>query len=509
LEFLGEDLISSGDDGRVTCWTAAGVARWTHRVVAGPLVGLRVEAKTKQIAIAGGSTVHLLDAADGRILLALEHLRPVNSVRFAERGGRVVTAGSDGFVRVWKLESGALELLLSGHRGEATAAAFCGADGAHVASGGADGTARVWETANGRSLGALEGHGDRVSYLECDSTRVVTGSVDGTVRVWTSREPQVVSRIIPGTRAISMLDVSSDDERILVSEYGVRASVWDRQGRRRYAIEAPVATATFSPDGRQIVTAEGARGVARLWDADRQVEIATFHGSPDVNYAELSPTGDLLVTSSAAGTPELWRADSGSLVLRLTGHERQVLTATFRPDGKRVATASQDNTARVWSLDGREHATLRGHSSYVLSAFFDPSGQRLVTGGSDQTVRVWDAETGRPLQTMAGHTGEVAAAAYSKDGALIASASADRTARVWEARTGRLLQVLSGHTGRVSFVTFSRDGHLFTAGEEDGIVLEWDVGRFSGSAAEVTQALGCRQPFDLRDGKVVRRPGCE
>jgi WD40 repeat protein len=71
-------------------------------------------------------------------------------------------------------------------------------------------------------------------------------------------------------------------------------------------------------------------------------------------------------------------------------------SAAFSPDGKRVVTASDDNTARLWDADtGKEAAVLKGHTNRVWSAAFSPDGKRVVTASADNTARLWDADTGK------------------------------------------------------------------------------------------------------------------
>jgi WD40 repeat protein len=108
------------------------------------------------------------------------------------------------------------------------------------------------------------------------------------------------------------------------------------------------------------------------------------------------------------------------------------LSAAFSPDGRRIVTASWDNTARVWEGEtGKQLAVLAGHEGLVLGASFSADGRRVVTASADTTARLWDGESGKPLAILAGHTDRVVGAAFSPDGRRIATASADATARIW------------------------------------------------------------------------------
>ncbi|MEV8062063.1 WD40 repeat domain-containing protein, partial [Streptomyces antimycoticus] len=82
----------------------------------------------------------------------------------------------------------------------------------------------------------------------------------------------------------------------------------------------------------------------------------------------------------------------------------------FSPDGKTLATGSDDNTARLWSTEtGNARTTLKGHNNTVSSVAFSPDGKTLATGSNDNTARLWSTETGNARTTLKGHNGVVLA----------------------------------------------------------------------------------------------------
>src|SRR5262249_45800798 len=107
--------------------------------------------------------------------------------------------------------------------------------------------------------------------------------------------------------------------------------------------------------------------------------------------------------------------------------------------------------------------TLSGHTAEVLAVCFSADGTRLATASRDQTARLWDARTGQELLALQGHTGMVVSVCFSPDGTRLATGSMDRTARLWDARSGRELLALPGHTAGVWSVAFSTAGKRLAA----------------------------------------------
>lgn len=108
-----------------------------------------------------------------------------------------------------------------------------------------------------------------------------------------------------------------------------------------------------------------------------------------------------------------------------------MLGVSLSPDGKFVATASDDNRARIWTVNGQEVRRLEGHQGWVTVVNFSPNGQSIATGSNDGIVKLWNFKTGDQLQDFRGHRGVVLTASFSGDGKRLVSAGRDGFVRLW------------------------------------------------------------------------------
>ena len=203
----------------------------------------------------------------------------------------------------------------------------------------------------------------------------------------------------------------------------------------------------------------------------------TLYGhTSSVFSVSFSPDGRRIATGSEDNTAKVWDARTGTSLLELKGHTKSVRSVSFSPDGTRIVTGSEDSTAKVWDAQtGTLLIDLKGHIESILGVSFSPDGTRIVTGSYDDRVKVWDARTGTQLLELNCNAGGLRGISFSPDGMRIVTASSGLTAKVWDAHTGILHFALNGHTGTVSTVSFSPDGTRIVTGSGDSTAKVWDA----------------------------------
>jgi len=210
---------------------------------------------------------------------------------------------------------------------------------------------------------------------------------------------------------------------------------------------------------------------AIVWDADSGSALQTYacHAAPvlDVDWRPVDgvPGGDGGgVDASSSDTPVFATCSTDRRIqvcalgpeaplATLAGHADEVNAVRWSPDGARLASCSDDGTARIWdpAPGGRGcTATLAGHAKEVYTlCWAPPSAPRpcLATASFDATVRLWDPATGVCTATLAGHAQPVYSVAFSPDGTHVASGAFDRCLHVWRVADGALVRTFRGKGG--------------------------------------------------------------
>jgi WD40 repeat protein len=227
---------------------------------------------------------------------------------------------------------------------------------------------------------------------------------------------------------------------------GLPGGIWDRVWDRPRAI-------AVSPDGRWAAsTGAGlwsrSSSQVKVWDlAARRLHMVVNPGDDPRSAVGLafSPDGRTLAVGSL-GVVTLWDTTTWTERARLTGHSSQVTSLAFSPDGRTLASATgvfagvslsaTVGEAKLWDMETlKERAALTGHAAPVGCVAFSPDGRTLATGSQDRTVRLWHAATGEFLATLSGPPAAVTGVAFRPDGRQLVAACADGSLVRWSAAT--------------------------------------------------------------------------
>ncbi len=451
-------------------------------------------------------TVALFDISSGKSVMArtFDHAASVSAIGFDLKGTAMATACLDGSLKIWPDFKGrgptgtpaAETTALMGHRDEVTRIGFA-AGGKQVISCSRDMTTRLWD----------------LTQKAASVHRTLDGVVSRRVR------------FSPDGLLIAAAEVEGGRIRLRDAETG------------RSVRELPVTveqgvypdSVAFSPDNRLLAVGYGGMpnvSYIELWEIDRGERLAVLPGTTDI--PNFNTTGSNGTVSSLCFTPDgkflaagfgairdlrfgklgnsplkVYDVARGRTIRMLPGHENYCTSVTFSRDGSRMASASNDGTARIW--DTATWKTLhilpnpfRGDLIQKIfhDAAFSPAGDLLALASHDGTVQVWNAMNGELVQTLRGHANGVTSVAFSPDGHTLASGSYESSVRLWNVATWREVMRLDPEVGLERHsLEFSPDGTQLLATGSPAILWSTRL------EDEISPEQGAEQLSELLDSK--------
>jgi WD40 repeat protein len=418
--------------------------------------------------------------------VALINVHPLAAVRRAlEAAGLEPSARTENVLRQAVVADRLRRILPAGG---AVASSSFSPSGSRVLTVGAGG-ARLFSTGGAlvRRLGDASVAAARFSP---DGALVATAGAGG-VRLWDGRDGSPLRTL--GTAAAASVAFSADGRR-LAAAVGDAAAVWSRDGVLLATLPqpGPVTSVQLTPDGD--------RAVAVAVDADGHIQARVFTVAgggmlervlPErgITSAGFSPDGRLVATTSNDKTARFWSAATGSELARMTS-DGHLLGAAFSRDGSLLVTANEAGGATVWQVpSGARAVQMVGPTNKVESAAFSPDAHFVAISSLDHTVRVFRTSDGLQVALLAGHAAGVRDAEFSPDGRRVVSAGDDGTARIWDTGAGDLLSPILRHQGVAEVARFSPDGrHVVSAGD-DGTARLWPGGHVLRHGGPVRDAV--------------------
>lgn len=242
-------------------------------------------------------------------------------------------------------------------------------------------------------------------------------------------------------------------------------------------------------------------------------DLQTLEGhSLQVVSATFSPGGRHIASSSGKwgmhvpGEIKVWDAATGRELLTLAGHRGAVMEVAYHPQGKILAAAEQSwlnaesGSVKLWDTVSGHQLAQVANVGNAYSVAFNLTGNLLAIGEATPIVTICDATTGERQRSLRGHTGNVFSVAFHPDGVRLASGSRDGSARVWNTTTGAELLALKGLTD-VRRVAFSPDGHLLAVSTFEGQLKICDANTGEEIAAHHSRPSGVESFSFSPDGR--------
>lgn len=399
------------------------------------------------------------------------HDHAITALHWLNNGEVLVTASADGSIAFWDVATGKE---MPGRR-------LRHADAVSLLDVSADGTAALSVAADGRG-------GQHLYHWDLNTRQLLARYPDDS-----PSNAQV--NLSPGRIAINSIMFSPDQSQALVATFDTRASRYEIQqwdlttGRfgpinERDLRAGIVFSAVYAQAAAQRILAVGGDG-ARFWDQSQGRELMSYRPHGAILSIDYSPSGDRVVTTGSDRSIKLWRrqSDTGAWTaeVKLIGeHRGTIRVAKFAPakDDSVLVSVGDDAQAVVWKRDAQSGwqaiRSLQGHTGPIHALSLSPDGRWIATGSEDQTIRIWDLSDGTLQTQLSGHRGAVRCLCFSADSERLLSGGSDNRAILWDVAQGTSLAHLVGHSAAINSVAFSPDGWRALTGSQDNTVKLWD-----------------------------------
>ena len=311
-------------------------------------------------------------------------------------------------------------------------------DGRFLASSEEQRLIRLWDATTGKEVRVFKGHGSEVRGLSFspDGKILASCAEDHLVKLWDVGTGLEIESLRGHPSSAMSLAYDPEGRQLASGDLSGLVKVWDveRAQPLRLKTDGGACRVAFHPDGKRVVTgsSHGTRHAPQLWDLDTGRLLRSFQGHESwVESVTLSCDGSLMASGSFDRTVRVWDVETGRQLAVLDHSQWGIVrdVVFHLQDNTKLATACDDGTLRLWTIDPTGHTAPtskvvdRLHTAILNLSFRPPMGEELAAGVADGSVHVWNVERNAEVLGIPDLGEKVGDVAFSPDGVLLATAN--------------------------------------------------------------------------------------
>ena len=378
-------------------------------------------------------------------------------------------------------------------------------NGEMLASGSRDTVVCLWDVKDRKLQGQLTGSLDTVQALafSSDGKILASGTIgkDSSVRLWNVKEKRLIKRIATQSTGVTALTFHPQNNTLAAGSKDGKLHIIKLKANKEHSeiilpsFAGGITSLWFVPNGQALICGNS-NGTVHIWDMLTNNLYMIIRGHSIPARIALHPNGKQLVSAidySYKGGVRFWNINTPRMAAIVQKHKREVNSIVFSPNGKLLASGSNDKMIYLWNAHSKKlemtlpkiYLFAKSTSKKVTCVAFHPNGKLLASGHhydkySKNNIRLWDIATGNCLRKLKSHSGHVDSLLFSPNGEiLVAGERINKTIWLWSLQEKRLFRFLKPpHTSKIGAGTFPlafTHDSKFLASSDQGQLRIWEV----------------------------------